>query len=267
MTSRRASNSTQPFLPMSREEMKRLGWDELDVLLVTGDAYVDHPSFGAPLLGRWLVEHGYRVGIVAQPRWKSSDDVARMGRPRLFCGVTAGALDSMLAHYTAFRKKRSDDAYTPGGKAGARPNRACIVYTSLVRHAFPGLPVVLGGIEASLRRATHFDFWSEKLRRSILLDSKADLIVYGMGERAILEIGERLKQGDAAGEEPQSRLAGIAGTVWAGRGDAPGENGIPEDAKVVVLPSHQEIEADAKKLMQATLTLEQQVQDGRMWAV
>ena len=141
---------------MTRAEMDRLGWDSLDILLVSGDAYVDHPSFGAPLLGRWLVSHGYKTGLITQPRWElgpdEPGDVSAMGRPRLFAGVTAGSLDSMLAHYTAFRKKRSDDAYTPGGLAGARPNRACIVYTNLVRRAFPGLPVALGGIEASLRR-------------------------------------------------------------------------------------------------------------------
>ncbi|MDP6047405.1 MAG: YgiQ family radical SAM protein, partial [Phycisphaerae bacterium] len=143
------------FLPMSRREMDQLGWDELDVLLVSGDAYVDHPSFGAALLGRWLVLHGYRVGIVAQPQWKSPDDLLVMGRPRLMAGVTAGALDSMLAHYTAFRKKRHDDAYTPGGLAGARPNRACLVYAGIVKQAFGKLPIVLGGVEASLRRITH----------------------------------------------------------------------------------------------------------------
>ncbi|HPA41048.1 MAG TPA: YgiQ family radical SAM protein, partial [Candidatus Hydrogenedentes bacterium] len=175
-------------LPVSREEMDRLGWEALDVLLVTGDAYVDHPSFGAALIGRWLQAHGYRVGIVAQPRWDTPEDFLRLGRPRLFAGVTAGALDSMLAHYTAFRKLRHDDAYTPGDRHGARPNRACIVYAGMVRHAFPGLPVVLGGVEASLRRASHYDFWSDSLRRPILLDSKADLVVCGMGERAVLEV-------------------------------------------------------------------------------
>ena len=157
-----------PFLPMSRPEMERLGWRELDVLLVSGDAYVDHPSFAMALLGRYLVSLGYRVGLVCQPRWDTPQDLLAMGRPRLLAGVGAGALDSMLAHYTAFRKKRHDDAYTPGGKAGARPNRAVIVYTNLVRQAFPGLPVVIGGIEASLRRYIHYDFWSDSLRRPLL---------------------------------------------------------------------------------------------------
>lgn len=178
------------FLPTTAREMRDLGWDRLDVLLVSGDAYVDHPTFAVALLGRWLVAHGFRTGIVAQPRWDAphqTDDLARMGRPRLFTGISAGALDSMLAHYTAFRKKRHDDAFTPGGRAGARPNRAAIVYANLARQAFPGLPVVLGGIEASLRRISHYDFWTDALRRPILLDAKADLLVWGMGERALLD--------------------------------------------------------------------------------
>ena len=253
---------------MSRQEMDRLGWGELDVLLVTGDGYVDHPAFGAALLGRWLVSHGYRVGIVAQPRWDSPEDIARLGRPRLFAGVTAGALDSMLAHYTAFRKKRSDDAYTPGGKAGARPNRATIVYTNLVRQAFPGLPVVIGGVEASMRRVSHYDFWTDKIRRSMLLDSKADLLVYGMAERAVLEIAQRLGERVACrvpraacpNEEPRASmhaLHGIRGTVSAGE---------QPDSSAWQLPSHEEIESDPKKLMEATLALESQAHNATAWA-
>ena len=253
---------------MSREEMERRGWEELDVLLVTGDAYVDHPSFGAALLGRWLCANGLRVGIVAQPRWDGPADIERMGRPRLFAGVTAGAMDSMLAHYTAFRKKRRGDAYTPGGRAGARPNRAGIVYTGLVRHAFPGLPVVVGGIEASLRRATHYDFWTEKLRRSMLLDSKADLLVYGMAERAILEIAQRLQAIPPGETRPPDTLHGIRGAAFAVSSlDAltdsprgPGRSGV------ITLPSHEAILGDAKKLMEATLAIERQVHQGVEWA-
>ena len=208
------------WLPMCRADMERLGWDELDVLLISGDAYVDHPSFGVPLLGRWLVAHGFRVGVVAQPRWTETGtgpDVDCMGRPALFAGVSGGALDSMLAHYTAFRKKRHDDAYTPGGMAGARPNRAVIVYAGLVRRAFPGLPVLAGGIEASLRRLTHFDFWSDALRRSILFDARLDLLVCGMGERALLEAACRadtLREsiGPDARWWPSDWLADIPGT-------------------------------------------------------
>jgi uncharacterized radical SAM protein YgiQ len=239
-------NEAAPFLPTTRAEMERRGWSELDVLLVTGDAYVDHPAFGTALLGRWLEAHGCRVGVVAQPRWDSPDDVLRMGRPRLFAGAGAGALDSMLAHYTAFRKKRSDDAYTPGGCAGARPNRACIVYTGLLKRAFPGLPVVLGGIEASLRRAVHYDFWGDALRRSILVDSKADLVVYGMGERAVLEIAERLRSG--------KDLKGIPGTAFIGK---------PEGGER--LPSFEELQASPKRLMEAALALERQMLAGT-WA-
>ncbi|MFA6030949.1 MAG: YgiQ family radical SAM protein [Elusimicrobiota bacterium] len=244
-----------PFLPMTREEMELLGWKELDVLLVSGDAYVDHPSFGTALLGRWLCAHGFRVGVVAQPRWDRVDDVERMGRPRLFAGAGAGALDSLLAHYTAFRKKRSDDAYTPGGKAGARPNRASIVYAGLLKRVFPGLPVVLGGVEASLRRAAHYDFWSDALRRSILLDAKADLLVCGMGERAVLELARRL---DAGGDKNDWRR--VPGVAFVGKPED-----IPAGAEVLALPSYEEILADPKKLMSATLALERQMMGGR-WA-
>lgn len=254
---------------MSREEMARRGWEELDILLVTGDAYVDHPSFGAALLGRWLCENGFRVGILAQPAWDGSEDFAVMGRPRLFAGVTAGTMDSMLAHYTAFRKKRSDDAYTPGGRAGQRPNRAAIVYTNLVRRAFPGLPVVIGGVEASLRRATHYDFWTGKIRRSILLDSKADLLVYGMGERAVIEIARRLRALPPAGPRPPAGLHGIPGTVFAvsklgSLQDLPNR---PAADEIITLPSHEAILSDARKLMDATLAIESQVHQAKHWAV
>ena len=243
-----------PFLPMSRAEMERLGWDELDVLLVSGDAYVDHPSFAMALLGRVLVAHGLRTGIVTQPRWTGPEDLTIMGRPRLFAGVSAGAIDSMLAHYTAFRKKRSEDAYTPGGLAGARPNRASIVYTNLLRRAFPGLTVVLGGIEASLRRITHYDFWTDALRKPIILDAKADAVVYGMGERALVDIALRLEDG--------RELTGIPGTVTAPTG---GDAEI-QDAGIE-FPRHEDIVADPKLLMRATLLMERQVHDGTDRAV
>ena len=246
---------------MTSAEMERLGWDRLDILLIGGDAYVDHPAFGAALLGRWLVARGYRVGVIAQPTWEGVEDITRMGRPRLFAGVTAGAIDSMVAHYTSFRKKRRDDAYTPGNRAGSRPNRAVIVYANLVKSAFPGLPVIIGGIEASLRRAAHFDFWSDKLRRSILLDSKADLIVYGMGERATEEAARRLESSLASGEEDwKASLKNIPGTVYAGR-----FSDIPPRATVLEMPSHEEIQRDPAKLMTATLALEEQVHRS-LWA-
>jgi uncharacterized radical SAM protein YgiQ len=254
---------------MSREEMNRRGWDQLDVLLVTGDAYIDHASFGAALLGRWLLAHNFRVGIVAQPRWDTTEDIECMGRPRLFAGVTAGAMDSMVAHYTAFRKKRSDDAYTPGGRAGARPNRATITYTTRVRQAFPGLPVIIGGIEASLRRATHYDFWADKIQRSILLDSKADLLVYGMGERAILEIARRVDALPPDEKRPPETLRGIPGTTFV----VPNYDALmalpnaPEGEELIVLPSHEAIVGEAAQLMEATLAIERQVHHGIEWAV
>ena len=247
------------FLPMSRAETQALGWDELDVLLVTGDAYVDHPTFGAALLGRWLVAHGFRVGLVAQPDWHDPASIQAMGRPRLLAGVTAGALDSMLAHYTAFRRRRSDDAYTPGGQAGARPDRASIVYTNLVKQAFPGLPVVLGGIEASLRRVTHYDFWSDKLRRSILLDAKADAILYGMAENSLLEVVRSLA---AQPELPAAQaVLGIPGTAVMGK-----REDMPSQAEVVELPSHEAISREPAQLMTATLALERQVHQAKAWA-
>jgi uncharacterized radical SAM protein YgiQ len=245
--------------------MNALGWDALDVLLVSGDAYVDHPSFGTALIGRWLVAHGYRVGIVAQPRWDRPDDIVRMGRPRLFAGASAGALDSMLAHTTAFRKKRRDDAYTPGGKSGARPNRACIAYTALLHSAFRGLPVVLGGVEASLRRAVHYDFWDDGLRRPILLDAKADLVVHGMGERAVLDVARRLESAGGAPEGQAARrktgaLGGIPGTTFAGR-----EADLPAGAAHTVLPSFEQISAKPRLLMSATLAVERQAHRRDTW--
>lgn len=255
--------------------MDILGWDELDILLVSGDAYIDHPSFGTALLGRYLVAHGYRVGVIAQPRWQGDGalpDINALGRPRLFAGVTAGAVDSMLARYTAFRKQRSDDAYTPGGKAGSRPNRATIIYTNLLRRAFPGVPVVLGGIEASLRRASHYDFWTDSLRKSALLDAKADLLLYGMGEKALLETAKAaekaLSAGTGAGTAFRSAFVfnarHIRGAVYAiPRKDA--EN-VPEDA-AVRLPSHAAIEADPYLLVTATMALERQVHQGNKAAM
>ncbi len=181
---------------MSRAEMDQLGWDSCDIIVVTGDAYVDHPSFGMAIVGRLLEAQGFRVGIIAQPDWHSADAFAALGRPNLFFGITAGNMDSMVNRYTSDRRIRSDDAYTPGGEGGKRPDRSVIVYSQRAREAFKDVPIVVGGIEASLRRIAHFDYWSEKVRRSILLDSKADLLVYGNGERAICEIAHRLAAGE-----------------------------------------------------------------------
>ncbi len=188
------------FLPTSRAEMDARGWEELDILIVTGDAYVDHPAFGPVLIARFLEGRGYRVGLLAQPRWDGPEALRVMGRPRLFVGVSAGNLDSMLNKLTAQKKVRSDDQYSPGGRPNQRPNRASIVYANLCRQAFPGLPVVLGGIEASLRRIAHYDYWSDSVRRSVLLNTKANLLVFGMGERAAWEIAQRLAAGERASD-------------------------------------------------------------------
>ena len=201
---------TAPFLPMSRAEMDELGWDSCDIIVVTGDAYVDHPSFGMAIVGRLLEAQGFRVGIIAQPDWHSAEPFAALGRPNLFFGITAGNMDSMVNRYTSDRRLRSDDAYTPEGVGGKRPDRSVIVYAQRAREAFKDVPIVVGGIEASLRRIAHFDYWSEKIRRSVLLDSKADLLVYGNGERQICEIAHRL----AAGEKIQD-LTDLRGTAFA----------------------------------------------------
>ena len=189
-----------PVLPMSRAEMDNLGWDECDIIIVCGDAYVDHPSFGMALVGRLLESQGFRVGILAQPDWTSVDPFREMGQPKLFFGVSAGNMDSMVNRYTSDRKIRSNDAYTPGGAAGKRPDRSVIVYSQRCREAYPGVPIIVGGIEASLRRIAHYDYWSEKIRRSILLDSKADLLVFGNAERQIVEIAHRIAAGEKARE-------------------------------------------------------------------
>jgi len=187
-----------PVLPMTRAEMDLLGWDACDIIIVCGDAYVDHPSFGMALVGRLLESQGFRVGIIAQPDWTSAEAFRELGEPRLFFGVSAGNMDSMVNRYTSDRKIRSNDAYTPGGAAGKRPDRAVLVYSQRCREAYPEVPIIIGGIEASLRRIAHYDYWSEKVRRSILLDSKADLLVYGNAERAIVEIAHRIAAGETA---------------------------------------------------------------------
>lgn len=198
-----------PFLPMSRAEMEALGWTECDIVIVTGDAYVDHPSFGMAVIGRVLEAQGFRVGIIAQPDWNDVEAFKALGRPKLFWGVAAGNMDSMINRYTADRKIRSDDAYTPGGVAGKRPDRATLVYTQRCQEAFKDVPVVIGGIEASLRRIAHYDYWQDKVRRSILADSKADLLVYGNAERAIVEIAHRLAQ-----RQPVESITDVRGTAF-----------------------------------------------------
>ena len=209
-----------PFLPMSRGEMDQLGWDSCDIVIVTGDAYVDQPSFGMAVVGRLLEAQGFRIGIIAQPDWQSKDAFEALGRPNLFYGVTAGNMDSMINRYTADRKPRSDDAYTPGGAGGARSDRCSLVYAQRCKEAFPDVPVVLGGIEASLRRIAHYDYWQDKIRRSILIDATADILLYGNAERALAEIAHRLARGDdittitgraGNGIRPPRRCSGLDG--------------------------------------------------------
>ena len=227
--------ATPKFLPTTLAEAKSRGWSELDVVFVTGDAYVDHPAFGVPLLARLLESVGLRVGIIAQPDWRSKESFTALGRPRLFFAVAAGAMDSMVAHYTPARKLRRDDAYTPGDRHGARPNRATIIYTSRLKEAYRDVPVVIGGIEASLRRFAHYDFWEDKVRRSALLDAKADLLVYGMGESPLLELVARLAAGEAF-----SSIRNIRGTAYA-------SSALPEAGtagELLELPGFEQVSTD-----------------------
>lgn len=206
-----------PFLPMCRAEMDALGWDSCDIIVVTGDAYVDHPSFGMAIIGRLLEAQGFRVGIISQPDWQSADPFRVLGKPNLFFGITAGNMDSMVNRYTSDRRIRSDDAYTPAGEGGKRPDRSVIVYAQRAREAYADVPIVIGGIEASLRRIAHFDYWSEKVRRSVLLDAKADLLVYGNAERQIVDIARRLAAGEAITD-----ITDLRGTVFT-------RKAIPDD--------------------------------------
>ena len=236
---RKGAAPQQAFLPTCRADLDARGWAEIDILIVSGDAYVDHPAFGPVLIARFLEARGFRVGFIAQPRWDRPDDLLGMGRPRLFVGVAAGNLDSMLNKLTAQKKVRSDDQYSPGGRTGARPNRASIVYSNLLRGAMPGVPIVLGGIEASLRRIAHYDYWSDKVRRSVLMDAKADMLVFGMGERPVWEIAKRLDAGESI-----SDLRDIRGTAFVmkkGEWESLPESRYVTDGKPVHLPSYEDV--------------------------
>ena len=232
------------FLPATQQELKTLGWDYVDVVLVTGDAYVDHPSFAMALVGRVLEAEGLRVAILAQPRWDSAADFKRFGRPRLFFGVSSGNMDSMINKYTHNRKVRSSDDFSPGGRAGLRPDRATIIYSHRCREAYPDAPVVIGGIEATMRRFAHYDYWSDKVRKSVLLDSKADLLVYGMGERQVREIAARLK----AGEKVQD-LRDIRGTAYPLGAKEASALAVPG---ALELPTAGEVSGDRVKFSTAT---------------
>lgn len=228
----------EQFLPTTRAEMAQRGWEELDFLLITGDAYVDHASFGIAVIARLLEKYGYRIGIIAQPNWRKLEDFQALGYPRLACLISGGNLDSMVNHYTAAKKRRSEDVYSPGGQAGLRPDRAAIVYSNRVREALPGVPVIVGGIESSLRRFAHYDYWSDRVRRSLLLDSQADMLVFGMGEKAMLEIASRLAAGVDVGT-----MVNIRGTMVPWKGDPPGD--------ALDLPAYEDVVADKANYAQA----------------
>ncbi|MGJ4964466.1 YgiQ family radical SAM protein [Bradyrhizobium sp. HKCCYLRH3061] len=266
----RADLKPAPFLPMSRKEMDALGWDVCDIVLVTGDAYVDHPSFGMAIIGRLLETQGFRVGIISQPDWHSAEPFKALGRPRVFFGVTGGNMDSMVNRYTADRRIRSDDAYTPNGEGGRRPDRCTLVYAQRCREAFKDVPVVLGGIEASLRRIAHYDYWSDKVRRSVLADAKADILIYGNAERAVIEVAHRI----AGGEAPKD-IQSVRGTalfrkvpegfveLHADDLDSADEGAAREKGDVVIrLPSCEQVEADKEAYARASRVLHRESNPG-----
>ena len=262
---------TAPFLPMSREEMEALGWDSCDIILVTGDAYIDHPSFGMAIVGRLLEAQGFRVGMIAQPDWQNAEGFKRLGKPNLFFGVTSGNMDSMVNRYTSDRRLRHNDSYTPGGEGGKRPDRAVIVYAQRCRQAYPDTPIILGGIEASLRRIAHYDYWSDKIRRSILLDAKADLLLYGNAERALVEVAHRIAKKGIA--QDFSDIRGLAFTrdkvpddfVEAHADDIDdgdeGSRQLPGNT-VIRLPAYEQVIADPEYYARASRVLHKESNPG-----
>ena len=267
---RPASVKAAPFLPMSRAEMDALGWDACDIVLVTGDAYVDHPSFGMAIIGRLLESQGFKVGIISQPDWQSAEPFKALGKPKLFFGVTGGNMDSMVNRYTADRRLRHDDAYTAGGEGGKRPDRCTIIYAQRCREAFKDVPIVLGGIEASLRRIAHYDHWSEKVRRSILADAKADLLLYGNAERAVVEVANRL----AAGAAPRDldSVRGVAlfrrvpehySELHADDLDSADEGAARRPGDVVIrLPAYEQVALDKEAYARASRVLHRESNPG-----
>jgi uncharacterized radical SAM protein YgiQ len=259
-----------PFLPMSRAEMDALGWDVCDVVLVTGDAYVDHPSFGMAIIGRLLEAQGLRVGIISQPDWQSAEPFKALGKPRLFFGVTGGNMDSMVNRYTSDHKIRHDDAYSPGGEGGMRPDRSTIVYTQRCREAYKDVPIVLGGIEASLRRIAHYDYWSDKVRRSILADAKADILIYGNAERAVVEVANRMAEGETIRDLDDVR--GVAmfrkvpehyAELHADDLDSDDEGATRTRGDTVIrLPSFEQVEHDKEAYARASRVLHREANPG-----
>lgn len=235
---------SESFLPVCRMEMQQRGWDQPDIILITGDAYIDHPSFGAALIGRYMESLGYRVGILAQPDWRGDNDFQALGRPRLFFGITAGNMDSMISNMTSEKRRRKTDAYSEGGFTGKRPDRATIVYCNKIRQLYPGVPIVIGGLEASLRRLAHYDYWDDRIRRSILFDSRADILVYGMAERAVAQIARRLNAAET--------LEGIPNTARI-------VSSKPHDEGMVELPSYEDLLKEKSALITATLRYEHEL--------
>jgi uncharacterized radical SAM protein YgiQ len=267
---------TAPFLPVSRAEMDALGWDACDIVLVTGDAYVDHPSFGMAIIGRLLEAHGFRVGIIAQPDWQSAEPFTALGPPALFFGITGGNMDSMVNRYTADRRLRHNDSYTPHGEGGRRPDRSVIVYAQRCREAFRDTPIVLGGIEASLRRIAHYDYWSDKVRRSILADAKADILLYGNAERAVVEVAHRLARGAAI--QSLDDIRGVAlfksatpeGWTEAKADDLDsGDEGarIGSERTVIRMPSFEQVEQDREAYARANRVLHRESNPGNARAL
>ncbi len=260
-----------PFLPMSRAEMDQLGWDSCDIVLVTGDAYVDHPSFGMAIIGRLLEAQGFRVGIIAQPDWQSAEPFAALGKPNLYFGVTGGNMDSMVNRYTSDRRLRHNDSYTPGGEGGKRPDRSVIVYSQRCREAFKDVPIVLGGIESSLRRIAHYDYWSDKVRRSILADAKADILLYGNAERAIVEVTHRMAKGALPADLDDVRgIALLKPAVPEGWTELPADDleSSDEGARaagpktVIRLPSFEQVENDKESYARASRVLHRESNPG-----
>ena len=227
------------FLPVSREDMDKLNIDELDFVYVCGDAYVDHPSFGHAIISRVLESHGYTVGIISQPDWKTAEEFKKLGKPKYAFLVAAGNIDSMVNHYTVNKKPRSEDSYSPGGKAGLRPDRATIVYCTRIREAYPGVPMIIGGIEASLRRFAHYDYWDNKVRRSILLDTRANVLIYGMGEKAIVELADALKAGKSLSD------TNVDGCCYI-------RKSLENIGDYIEIPSCEEVQEDKRKYAEAT---------------
>jgi Radical SAM N-terminal len=246
------------FLPTCRADLDARGWDQLDIIVVSGDAYVDHPAFGPVLIARFLEGRGFKVGVLAQPDWRSAEPFRALGRPRLFFGVSAGNLDSMLNRLTAQKKNRSEDQYSPGGRTGCRPDRATVVYAQRCREAYPGVPIVLGGIEASLRRIAHYDYWSDTVRRSMLLDAKADLLVFGMGERPVWEVADRLSRGERIGEIRDVRGTALPINDAEMKRHEADPARMVADRKTVVLPSYEAVATDKRAfaLMSRAVQLE-----------